>query len=250
MYALVGNLDDLETPLLIGLPAGIFLLPTLIYFSAAQGSDWGISSAYTVMFLLLTITLVAIYYRVVVRKAGKFATITGKAYRPRRHRLGRWRWPALGLFFALLLLRGRACRRSSSSGPLCSPPTRCPRWRPSEKLSFDNYAAIPDTPRIANSIWNSVQLGGITATATMMLAFLVAWLVVRQRVRGGLGLDSWRSSRERSRPSRSVSRSWCSTSTRGPVAPDLRDHGHHGPRAHGGVPGVREPRRRTRRCRS
>jgi len=188
MYALVGNLDDLETPLLIGVPAGIFLLPSLIYFSAAQGSDWGISSAYTVMFLLLTITLVAFYYRVVVRKAGKFATITGKAYRPRRHRLGRWRWPALGLFFAYFFF-AVALPAFVLIWASLLPAYEVPSVAALGRLSFDNYAEIPDTPRIADSIWNSVQLGGLTATATMLLAFLVGWLVVRQRIRGGLGLD-------------------------------------------------------------
>jgi iron(III) transport system permease protein len=35
-----------------------------------------------------------------------------------------------------------------------------------------------------------LKLAVITAFATMILAFLVAWLVVRQRVRGGIALDA------------------------------------------------------------
>ena len=188
MYALIGNLDDLETPLLIGLPAGIFLLPTLIYFTAAQGTDWGISSAYTVMFLVMTISLVVFYYRVVVRRAGKFATITGKAYRPRRHKLGRWRWPALGVFFAYFFLAVLLPSFVLVWASLL-PSYEVPSMEALGKLSFDNYRALPDTPRIADSIWNTAVLGVTTAFATMTLAFLVGWLVVRQRVRGGLGLD-------------------------------------------------------------
>lgn len=188
MYALVGNLDDLETPLLIGLPAGVFLLPTLIYFTASQGSDWGLSSAYTVMFLAITVAMVAFYYRVVVGKTGKFATITGKAYRPRRHGLGKWRWPALGLFFIYFFFAVLLPTFVLVWASLL-PAYEVPSTEALSRLTFDNYAALPDTPRIASSIWNTVVLGGSTATATVILAFLVAWLVVRQRIRGGLGLD-------------------------------------------------------------
>ena len=34
MYAIIGNMEDLDVPLLIGLPAGIYLLPTLIFFTS------------------------------------------------------------------------------------------------------------------------------------------------------------------------------------------------------------------------
>src|SRR5437870_2663600 len=34
MYSFLGNLEDFETPLLIGLPAGVYVLPTLIFFTA------------------------------------------------------------------------------------------------------------------------------------------------------------------------------------------------------------------------
>ena len=189
MYAFIGNLDDLETPLLIGVPAGIFLLPTLIYFTASQSSDWGLSSAYTVLFLTVTISMVVFYYRVVVRKAGQFATITGKAYRPRRHRLGKWRWPALGVFFAYfsfaVLLPTFVLIWAS-----LLPQYQVPSMAALDKLSFENYVEMAGSHRILSSAFNSIELGLWTATATMVLAFLVAWLVVRQRVKGGVGLDA------------------------------------------------------------
>lgn len=188
MFALIGNLDDLETPLLIGVPAGVFLLPTLIYFTASQGGNWGLSSAYTVMFLAITVTMVVFYYRVVLRKTGQFATITGKAYRPRRHKLGRWRHAAL-MLFVLYFFFAIALPSFVLIWASLLPAYEVPSLDAFRRLTFDNYLALPETPRIASSIWNTVVLGTWTATATMGLAFLVSWLVVRQRVRGGLGLD-------------------------------------------------------------
>lgn len=188
-YALMGNLDDLDTPLLLGVPAGVFLIPTLIWFTASQNSEWGLSSAYTTMFLVITLLMVVVYYRIVIRKAGKFASITGKAYRPRRLSLGRWRYAALGLFFCYFLVTialPLLILLWASLLPAYEPPSLDALHR----LSFDNYAELSSAPQIVSSAWNTLKLAVITAFATMILAFLVAWLVVRQRVRGGIALDA------------------------------------------------------------
>jgi len=98
MYAFLGNLDDFEVPLLIGLQAGIYLFPTLIYFTAYITPSYGLASAYSSIFILFTLVMVWIYYKVVIRQSDKYASITGKGFRPRRLSLGRWRWMALGFF--------------------------------------------------------------------------------------------------------------------------------------------------------
>jgi iron(III) transport system permease protein len=189
MYAFIGNLDDLDTPLLIGVPAGIFLLPTLIWFTASQNSEWGLSSAYTTIFLIITILMVIIYYRVVLRKVGQFTAITGKGYRPRRMRLGRWRYAALGAFFLYFIV--------TIALPLIVliwasvlPAYEVPSWDALQKLTLDNYRELASAPQIVSSAWNTLKLAIFTAFATMILAFLVSWLVVRQRVKGGVALDA------------------------------------------------------------
>jgi iron(III) transport system permease protein len=83
MYAFLGNLDYFETPLLIGLQAGIYLLPTLIYFTAYVSPSYGLATAYSSIFILFTIVMVWIYYRVIIRRSDRYASITGKGFRPR-----------------------------------------------------------------------------------------------------------------------------------------------------------------------
>ena len=99
MYAFLGNLDDFETPLLIGLQAGIYLLPTLIYFTAYVSPSYGLATAYSSIFIIFTIVMVWIYYRVVIRHTERYASITGKGYRPRRLALGKWRWVGIGVVY-------------------------------------------------------------------------------------------------------------------------------------------------------
>lgn len=188
MYAVVGNLDDLEAALIIGVPAGIFLLPTLIYFTSRDG-DWGLSSAYSTIFLLITLLMVVVYYRVVLRRSGNFATITGKAYRPRRIKLGKWRYLAVGaflLYFVVNIVLPVLVLLWAS----LLPTYQVPSAKSFDQLTLANYVNLFQRPDIVEATFNTLQLAMIAATITMVLAFVVAWVVVRQKVRGRLGLDA------------------------------------------------------------
>lgn len=189
MYAFLGNLDDFETPLLIGLPAGVYLLPTLIYFTAYQSPQHGLAAAYTSLFLIITLVMVVVYYRVILRHTGKFTSITGKGFRPRRVALGRWRYPAFGVFVAYAgLTIGIPVLVLVYASLL--PVYEVPSLQALAKMSFANYALMLQDDTIIGSLVNTVVMASITATATMVLSFLVSWLVVRQRIKAGVALDA------------------------------------------------------------
>ena len=188
MYAFLGNLDDFETPLLIGLQAGIYLLPTLIYFTAYVSPSYGLATAYSSIFIIFTIVMVWIYYRVVIRRADRYASITGKGYRPRRLALGKWRWLALGLFiafFTLNIIMPFLTLLWASLLPSYMVPSRAAL----QYVTLDNFATLINEPSIINSTVNTIILGVVTATGTMALAYMVSWLIVRLKVKGGLLLD-------------------------------------------------------------
>jgi iron(III) transport system permease protein len=188
MYAFLGNLDDFETPLLIGLQAGIYLLPTLIYFTAYVSPSYGLATAYSSIFIIFTIVMVWIYYRVVIRRSERYASITGKGYRPRRLALGKWRWAALGLFigfFILNIILPFFTLLWASLLPSYMVPSRAAL----QYITLDNFATLVNEPSIISSTFNTVVLGMVTATATMGLAYLVSWLIVRLKVKGGVLLD-------------------------------------------------------------
>jgi len=188
MYAFLGNLDDFETPLLIGLQAGIYLLPTLIYFTAYVSPSYGLATAYSSIFIIFTIVMVWIYYRVVIRRSDRYASITGKGYRPRRLALGKWRWLALGLFiafFTLNIIMPFLTLLWASLLPSYMVPSRAAL----QYVTLDNFATLINEPSIINSTVNTIILGVVTATGTMALAYMVSWLIVRLKVKGGLLLD-------------------------------------------------------------
>jgi iron(III) transport system permease protein len=188
MYAFLGNLDDFETPLLIGLQAGIYLLPTLIYFTAYVSPSYGLATAYSSIFIIFTIIMVWIYYRVIIRRADRYASITGKGFRPRRLSLGKWRWFALGLFivfFTLNIILPFFTLLWASLLPSYMVPSRAAL----QYLTLANFGTLISEPSIVTGTINTVILGVITATGTMGLAYFVSWIVVRLKVKGGLILD-------------------------------------------------------------
>lgn len=192
IFAFLGNMEDFDTPLLLGLPANVFILPTLIYFTAyvsPSDSSWGLASAYTSIFLLLMVVLIIYYYMVVVRRSKSFATVSGKGFRPQRVKLGKWRLPALGfvcIFFFLSILLPLLTLVYASLVPVYTGPS----WESVQTMTLDSYRQVFTDPGIFGAALNTVLLAIGTATATMVIAFLVSWVVIRVRARGGILMDA------------------------------------------------------------
>ncbi len=189
MYTFMSAFDDFEIPLLIGLQAGIFVLPTLIYFTAYINRNDGLASAYSSVFIIVALILVWIYYRVIIRKAEKYASVTGKAFRPRRLSLGRWRWVALGFFIFYFILNIVLPFFTLVWASLLKF-YQVPSWDVLHRITLQNYVTLFEEPRIVSSWANTLILSLITATTTMGLAFLISWVVIRLKVKGGLILDA------------------------------------------------------------
>src|SRR5205814_1634733 len=97
--------ESLEIPLVIGFPSKIYVFPSYIYFTTQRLSppQFGLSAALGATFLVVSILLVIGYRRIQGANA-RFATVSGKSFRPRRIELGAWRWPCLFAFLAYLLV--------------------------------------------------------------------------------------------------------------------------------------------------
>ena len=189
MYSFMGHLESLEIPMVIGFPAGIYVFPTYIYFTTMRFTppQYGLSAALGAAFLVVSIFLVY-WYRRILGQTGRFATITGKGYRPRIIHLGGWRYPVFGLFFVYFIFTIAA-------------PTFVLVWRsllrfyviPSRKaisrLTSENYWTLFAEPDILKATFNTISIGLGTATLTMILSLIVAWVIIRKRFRGKVLLD-------------------------------------------------------------
>ncbi len=100
----VRAIESFEVPALLGLPVGIEVFTSSIYEAVHRyPSQVGLASAYAVTLLL--ITSVGVYMQSRLSSRGsKYATMTGKGFRPRQIDLGRWRYLTAGIFIAYFLL--------------------------------------------------------------------------------------------------------------------------------------------------
>jgi iron(III) transport system permease protein len=191
IYAFLGNMEDFDTPLLLGLDAQVYILPTLIYFAAYVSplTNWGLASAYTTLFLFFMVVLIAFYYIAVVRRSKRFATVTGKGFRPRRLKLGRWKWVAVAgvaLFFFLSIVLPLAMLVYASLIPAYLGPT----WDSISTMSLDAYREVFSDPAIIDAAINTLVIALGAATLTMVIAFFVSFVVIRTQARGRLLFDA------------------------------------------------------------
>ena len=193
IYSFVGNLQDFDTPLVLGLPGGVFILPTYIYFVAYSSSTpgWGLASAYASLFIVMMIVFTYLYFRVAIRGSKRFATVLGKGYRPQRIKLGSWKYPAVGLFaiygffsigLPFFVLLWTSLAPSSSF--------RIPNLEMLRNMDFSAYSELAQNNGFLKAITNTVGISLLAAVATMAVALLSSWAVVRLRVRGAALLDT------------------------------------------------------------
>ena len=189
MYSFISNMDQFEAALVAGLPGRVFLLPTLIYFTAQMGAppNYGLGAVYSVLFMGLMI-VVLILYRRIVNKSERFVTVGGKAFRPRPIALGKWRYPALAIIFIFAFLTVVLPMITLAWLSLL-PPNAAPVLGQQAPLTFAVYKSLFTTPRNLTIVFNTLIMLAATATITMIIAFLVSWAIVRGRWQGRSFLD-------------------------------------------------------------
>jgi iron(III) transport system permease protein len=189
MYEFVSSMESFEAPLAVGLPAGIYVLSTLIYFTVRLQApvDYGLGAVYGVTYMIMLLFFLWGYRRI-VRYSERYSTITGKGFRPRVIALGKWRYAALALFliyFSLTVVAPFAILLWAS----LLPSYRMPSLEAVSLLSLGNFAEIFSRPHFFAVVRNTLTLMVLAASATMLLAFFVSWIIVRTRVRGRAILD-------------------------------------------------------------
>ena len=94
-------------PAALGAPANINVLTTYI-FKLTAWSPPLYNTAAAVAILLMVVTAILVWAQQRVLSGKSYATVAGKAFRPRALNLGRWRWFTLGLAVDLPVHRRRA----------------------------------------------------------------------------------------------------------------------------------------------
>lgn len=183
LLTFVRAVEAFEIPALIGIPGGVMVLTTEIYLKLKTGllPQYGPASAYGVV-LILFVSAGLYLYSTATRQAQKFYTITGRGFRPRLIDLGKWRYLTTALVFVLpaFLFLPVLVLLWSSFLPYYMKPS-------SEALSaitFANYLSAFQSTNVLGSLKNSLFVSVFSATTTILLTAVAAWIVIRTDIRG------------------------------------------------------------------
>jgi len=185
----VRGIEAFEVPALIGVPAKISVFTTKIFLAIHQfPSDFGLAGAYAVTLLAIS-TVGVLLYGKLTRKEERYATVTGKGYRPRVIDLGSWKYLTLGISFLIFLLAVILpvfVLLWSSFIPYYGVPSR----ELMSKMTWANYQYIISYPLALTAFKNSFYLSVGSATLVMLLTSVIAWITVKTRLPGRALLDN------------------------------------------------------------
>ena len=181
IYFIIVVIESFDIPGLLGFTARIRVLSTAIYWATHSEvglPDYGLASALGAIILGIALLLMWGYHRLTAHQE-RFATITGKGYRPRQVDLGRWKMPATTfcaayIFIAVLL--PFLMLLWTSVQPFYAPPSADSLAR----VTFDGYFKIWSDGSVARALRNTMILALVASVATLLLAILVSWFVVRR----------------------------------------------------------------------
>lgn len=162
-------LESFDAPQILGVPAGIFVIPTEIYayLSNSTGPLFAQASAMSVLLMVVLVALVFLQIRILGKR--NFVTVGGKESRPLRRDIGAWRWlfTALIAVFGLLTLvlpMYQLIRVSLS--PFLGAETG---------FSFQNYEAVLENNRMVDAYLNTLGVAVFGAFLAMGAATAFSW---------------------------------------------------------------------------
>ncbi len=180
LFVFIRNIESFDVPVLIGMPGRIQLLTTGIYQDMTQvPPQLGHASSFSVLLILLVAGLLVLYGRF-NRHAERFATVTGKAFRPRRFDLGSWRWfgtMLILLVFAIVLVLPLSALLWISLLPFVRPFG----LRDLHLLGLANYRIVFSDSEWIGLALNTLLAAAGAATGAMLLTGLAGWLTIRRR---------------------------------------------------------------------
>jgi len=182
-------IESFEVPAILGLPVGIEVYTSSIYQAVqTYPSDIGLASSYAVA--LLAIASLCVYAQSrTAADVERFSTVTGKGFRPRAMRIGRWRYLAAATFAAYLTI---VVALPFLVLVWCSLQKFyvAPSMAALKNVTLDAYRAVLGYPVFAGAVWNSLVLSVASATIVMLTTAVLCWIVARTKLPGRWLLDN------------------------------------------------------------
>jgi iron(III) transport system permease protein len=177
VLSFIRGIEAFESALFFGTPAGVKVITTTIYDSITQRAQPEYQYATSLAFSIMALMFLLIIIQWHVLRGRSFQTVTGKGYQPRVIALGRWKWATFGflcLFFVVTTVLPVSQLFAGSFFKFMG-------FYKLNMLTLEHYTNVWNHGELWRSIRNTLLLGLVGATVTMILGTVVAYVTVRTR---------------------------------------------------------------------
>ncbi|MGH7827177.1 MAG: ABC transporter permease [Candidatus Binatia bacterium] len=185
----IRSLESLEIEMVLGIPAGIYVVPTKIWdYIHWEPPLYDRATALCSIFLLFIFLL--IWWHRMFLRGREFTTVTGRSYMVRTFPLGRWRWATCAfclLFIAVMIILPLAALVMGTFMEFFG------NFDTERVWTMRHWAGVFTDPVFLRSLNNTLVLGIGAAIVGTLLYALLSYLIVRTRVpgRGVIDVLSW-----------------------------------------------------------
>lgn len=184
LLAFVNAIALFGSQAIIGLPARIVTLPTRIYSLFDYPAQYGLASALSLLFVVITIA--ALYLQRSYLAKRSFVTLGGKGARPQLMDLGWVKWPLFG-FCVLVFFVSIVLPYATLIAVSVSKSWGLNFW---QGLTLQHYKFVLfDYDVTQRAILNSLGLATVAATVAVFLGAIIGWIDIRSHIPGRKFLD-------------------------------------------------------------
>jgi iron(III) transport system permease protein len=186
MLNLVRMFQSFEIEQLIGTPFKFFVYSTQIFqlARASEPPQYGQATALASLTLVLIAVMIPLQRWLIGRR--QVTTVTGR-FQPGLIDIGRWRWLALGLIVAVLLLLNVVPLVTVVLGSFM---TRAGFFQLTQVFTMKHWTNVLTDNVFRTALFNTVVLSSVAAIVGPFLFSFIAYVLVRTRWHGRVLLDS------------------------------------------------------------
>ncbi len=185
ILSFIRGIENFESPLFFGSPAGIHVITTEIYDSINQRSPPQYQYATATSFVIMMLLCLIVLLQWKLLRGRSFTTVSGKGYSPGVMKLGKWRWLTFSfcmLFFVVTVVLPIGQLLIGSFFKFFG-------FYERDMLTLDHYREVFSSGEFWRGFSNTMLLGLVGASLTMVLGGIVAYISVRTKWRGRMLID-------------------------------------------------------------
>ena len=185
----IRSLESLEIEMVLGIPAGIYVVPTKIWdYLHWEPPLYDRATALCSIFLFFVFLLIWLH-RIFLR-GKEFTTVSGRSYMVRTFPLGRWRWVTCAfclLFILVMIILPLATLMMGTFMEFFG------NFDTDKVWTAHHWTAVFADPVFLRSLRNTLMLGLAAGIGGTLLYALISYVIVRTRLpgRGAIDILSW-----------------------------------------------------------